>query len=70
MTPTEKFFYMYRGRGEKKAVADQLGIRNTAISQWKYRCIPARYAKRIEEITGGKIKASEIIEEALEKCSI
>lgn len=48
--------------GSAKALADELGISQSAVSQWQVTGIPPTRAIEIERITDGKIKAIEIME--------
>jgi len=43
--------------GTKAAIADALGIKRSAVSQWG-ETIPQGRAYQIEVLTGGKLKAS------------
>jgi len=47
--------------GSAKALADELGISQSAVSQWQETGIPPTRAIEIERLTGGKIKAIEIM---------
>jgi DNA-binding transcriptional regulator YdaS (Cro superfamily) len=47
--------------GSAKALAEALNISQSAVSQWQDTGIPPTRAIEIEAITGGKIKAIEIM---------
>lgn len=48
--------------GSQKAIADALGITESAVSQWfKAGKVPASRALEIVRITKGKVKLKEII---------
>ncbi len=46
--------------GGQGILADKLGVTSAAISQWKRRSIPARYAPRIERLTQGQVGREEL----------
>ena len=41
-----------RDYGGGKAIASELGIRETAVSNWKRNGLPARHIERLHELTG------------------
>lgn len=47
--------------GSQKSAAEALGIVAMAVSHWRKRGVSAKQALRIEKITGGQIKAKDLV---------
>jgi DNA-binding transcriptional regulator YdaS (Cro superfamily) len=52
---------IFKHFGSAKALADELGISQSAVSQWQDTGIPPTRAIEIERLTDGKIKATDIM---------
>jgi DNA-binding transcriptional regulator YdaS (Cro superfamily) len=47
--------------GNQRKLADALGLKPMAVTQWKKRGVPLRRALEIEKKTHGKIKFADLI---------
>lgn len=49
--------------GRPSAVAAALGVKPQVVSNWRKRGFPPERALEIEEVTRGRIKAKEVLQE-------